>query len=85
MLAKIHLQPSDLDGQKYASMVEHLSRHHLPTWEMGKMAAAARVKEVVITHIVPTDPSPVQAENLRQGIMPHFKGTITIAHDLNKF
>jgi ribonuclease BN (tRNA processing enzyme) len=74
-----------LDAQKRDGMIEHLSRHHLPAAEVGKMAAAAGVKQVVLTHFAPSDPSAALVEHLRQGIAAQYHGTITMARDLDSF
>ncbi len=60
----------------------HQLQEHLPPDAIGTMAAAAGVKEVVLTHLVPgqdpaADPSPYTA-----GVVARFKGPVTLAKDL---
>ncbi|WP_084390853.1 MBL fold metallo-hydrolase [Novosphingobium capsulatum] len=56
----------------------HMDREHLSPLEVGKLAAAAGVKTLVLTHIGVTDPSDV-AE-----IRSVFKGRIIVGADLTK-
>ncbi|MDE1915265.1 MAG: MBL fold metallo-hydrolase [Sphingomonadales bacterium] len=84
-LALVHRENPHLDAQKSAGMIEHLRRHHLSATEVGKLAAAAGVKEVVLTHFAPSDPSPALVARLRQGVASQYKGTIAIGHDLASF
>jgi ribonuclease BN (tRNA processing enzyme) len=84
-LAMVNRENPHLDAQKRDGMIEHLSRHHLPAAEVGKMAAAAGVKQVVLTHFAPSDPSAALVEHLRQGIAAQYHGTITMARDLDSF
>ncbi|WP_088309912.1 MBL fold metallo-hydrolase [Novosphingobium sp. B 225] len=60
----------------------HQLQEHMQPDAIGTMAAAAGVKEVVLTHLVPgqdpsADPSPYTA-----GVIAKFKGPVTLAKDL---
>ncbi|MCW1986034.1 UNVERIFIED_ORG: ribonuclease BN (tRNA processing enzyme) [Sphingomonas sp. R1F5B] len=84
-LAMVGRENPHLDAQKRDGMIEHLRRHHLPAVEVGKMAFTAGVKQVVLTHFAPSDPSAVLVEHLKQGIASQYKGQITMAKDLDRF
>ncbi|MEO8250212.1 MAG: MBL fold metallo-hydrolase, partial [Burkholderiales bacterium] len=65
-----------------ATLKEHLLASHTTTEEVGKVAAAAGVKKLVLTHFVPgDDPSitdPMWAERVRK----HYRGELVIGKDL---
>lgn len=69
---------------EFKLLVEHLTRHHLSPDEVGKLAAAAGAKTLVITHRVPgTDDADML--KARAKIRRRFHGQIIIAHDLDEF
>lgn len=84
-LVMVNRENPHLDAMKRDGMIEHLSRHHLPAAEVGKLAAAAGVKQVVLTHFAPSDPSAALVQHLKQGIAERYKGMITMAVDLDRF
>ena len=67
------------------SILFHQLKEHLPPDTIGTMAAAAGVKAVVLTHLVPAadpsaDPAPYTA-----GVQAKFKGPVTLAKDLGAY
>jgi ribonuclease BN (tRNA processing enzyme) len=84
-LAMVNRENPHLDAQQREGMIQHLSRHHLPAPQVGKLAASAGVKHVVITHFAPSDPSAALVDHMRQGIASQYKGQITMAGDLQRF
>jgi ribonuclease BN (tRNA processing enzyme) len=60
---------------------EHVLRSHSPVVEVGRIAAEAGVKTLVLSHIVPVDGT-VTEEMWRAAAAQHFKGEIIVAHDL---
>ncbi|WP_241127593.1 MBL fold metallo-hydrolase [Novosphingobium terrae] len=84
-LAMVHHENPHLDEQTSDGMLQHLSRHHLPATEVGRMAAQAGVKQVVVTHFAPSSPSAALVTQLREEIAAHYRGTITMARDLERF
>jgi ribonuclease BN (tRNA processing enzyme) len=60
---------------------EHMALEHLSPDEVGKIAARAGVKTVILTHIVAAN-SPALAAQLEAGVHLHFKGPVIVGHDL---
>lgn len=76
-----------LSAEDAANMERHLRDHHITTDDIGKMASAACVKEVVITHIAGggavTEPD---ADARYAGeIGKLFRGRVRIAKDMDRF
>lgn len=84
-LAMVHRNNPYLDAQTRNGMIEHLRRHHLSAAEVGKLAAGARVRQLVLTHFAPSNPSPTLIDHLRQGIAASYKGRVAMAQDLDRF
>ncbi len=83
-LANVRRNNPHIPKQEFRHLVEHLTRHHLSPDEVGKLAAAAGAKILVITHRVPgTDDADML--KARTQIARHFTGQIIIAHDLDEF
>ena len=61
---------------------EHLYATHTTPEEVGKIAAQAEVKTVVLTHFVPPDDPDVTEEQWASGVREHFKGRIIVGRDL---
>jgi ribonuclease BN (tRNA processing enzyme) len=61
---------------------QHLLASHTPTSEVGRIAAAAGVKTLVLTHFVPGDDSSITDEMWSEGVRAHFKGTVVVGKDL---
>lgn len=68
--------PSTLDA-----MMKHMLADHSPTEEVGRIAAEAGVKTLVLSHLVPggTD---VPDASWREAAAKYFKGEIIVGHDL---
>jgi ribonuclease BN (tRNA processing enzyme) len=65
-----------------ATLKEHLLASHTITEDLGKVAAAAGVKKLVLTHFVPGDDPSITDEMWTQDVRKHFKGEIVIGRDL---
>ena len=63
----------------------HLRAHHMTPWQVGELAAAAKVRRLVITHFAPNVTSPEQEQRYRDAIRMRFPGDVAIAHDLDRF
>lgn len=63
---------------------EHMAREHLSPEEIGKMAAQAGVKQVILYHLV-IGSSPDTAQRLEDGVHKYFKGPVTVGRDLLSF
>jgi ribonuclease BN (tRNA processing enzyme) len=57
---------------------EHMRREHLPAQELGKLATAAGVRSVVMTHIIGSHPEKLEAE-----IRRYYQGPVKAGEDLD--
>ena len=65
-----------------ATLREHLLASHIVTEDLGKLAAAAGVKTVVLTHFVPPDDNSITDDMWMEGVRKHYKGEIIVGRDL---
>jgi ribonuclease BN (tRNA processing enzyme) len=63
---------------------QHLRNDHLTPEQVGQVAAAARVKAVVLTHIPPPLGGPTDTAALVEGVRRTFSGQVTVGTDLMK-
>jgi len=61
---------------------EHLMASHTPTEDAGKVAAAAGVKTLVLSHFVPADDKSITDEMWAAAARKHFPGQIIVGRDL---
>ena len=61
---------------------EHLMVSHTLPEDVGKVAAQAGVKTLVLSHFVPPDDPSTTDENWMEGVRKHFKGRILVGKDL---
>jgi len=61
---------------------EHLLASHTVTEDVGKVAAAAGVKTLVLTHLVPSDDRSITEEMWTEGVRKHFSGQVIVGRDL---
>lgn len=61
---------------------EHLLASHTVPEDVGKIAAQAGVKTLVLTHFVPGDDPSITDEMWTEGVRKHFKGRIIVGKDL---
>jgi ribonuclease BN (tRNA processing enzyme) len=61
---------------------QHILDSHTSTEDVGRVAAAAGVKTLVLSHFVPgADPSITDAMWL-EGVRKHFRGKVVLGEDL---
>src|SRR5712692_8139682 len=65
-----------------ATLREHLLASHIVTEDLGKLAAAAGVKTLVLTHFVPPDDNSITDDMWMEGVRKHYKGEIIVGRDL---
>jgi ribonuclease BN (tRNA processing enzyme) len=65
-----------------ATLKKHLMASHTTTDDVGRIAAAAGVKVLVLSHFVPGDDPLVTDDNWTEGVKKHFSGKIIVAKDL---
>lgn len=61
---------------------EHLLAAHTLPEDVGRIAAQAGVKTLVLSHFVPGDDPSITDEEWAQGVRKHFKGRIIVGKDL---
>jgi ribonuclease BN (tRNA processing enzyme) len=61
---------------------EHLMASHTLPAEVGKIAAQAGVKTLVLSHFVPGDDPNITDEQWSEDVRKHFKGRIVVGKDL---
>lgn len=61
---------------------EHLMASHTLPEDVGRVAAQAEVKTLVLSHFVPPDDPSTTDENWMEGVRKHFKGRIVVGKDL---
>ena len=61
---------------------EHLMASHTLPEDVGKIAAQAGVKTLVLSHFVPGDDASITDEQWTEGVRKHFKGHIVVGKDL---
>ena len=61
---------------------EHLMAAHTLPADVGKIAAQAEVKTLVLSHFVPGDDPSITDEQWAEGARKHFKGRIVVGKDL---
>jgi ribonuclease BN (tRNA processing enzyme) len=73
-----YLAPSVAEG-----MMRHMSEEHTTAEDVGRLAAAARVKRVVLTHVIPggSEPDSVYVDPVKK----YFDGPVVLARDLMAF
>ncbi len=65
-----------------AALRVNLVRHHTSTEDVGRVAAAAEVKALVLTHFVPADDPSLTDEMWTEGLRKHYSGPVTMGRDL---
>ena len=61
---------------------EHLLAAHTSTEDVGRIAAQAGVKTLVLSHLVPGDDPAITDEQWSEGVRKYFKGQIIVGKDL---
>lgn len=82
----IRMKNRNMPEERLAGMRYHLSKHHLTTSELGKMAANAQAGELVVTHLAPGNAmTEKHLDAYTKKIAEEFQGKITLAKDMDKF
>lgn len=67
-------------------LIDHMAREHLTPENVGKLAAAAGVKKVILTHFAqPPGMEPINRKRILTGIRLHYKGPVAFGEDLASF
>src|SRR2546425_2046997 len=65
-----------------ATLRERLLASHIVTEDLGKLAAAAGVKTLVLSHLTPQDDASITDDMWAEGVRKHYKGEIIVGRDL---
>jgi len=65
-----------------STLREHLLASHITTEDLGKLAAEAGVKTLVLTHLVPSDDPSITDAMWTEGVRKHYGGQIVVGRDL---
>jgi len=71
--------------EQQASSIRHQKEEHITPEEIGKMAASAGVKTVVLTHLPATNDPKDEYKRFAEEVKKHFSGQVLIAKDLMEF
>jgi ribonuclease BN (tRNA processing enzyme) len=78
--ARSRLASGAVSRERYDAYMAHMRAGHSPTEEVGRIAAEAGVKTLVISHLTPA--SGVTDEAWRAAAAKTFKGEILVAYDM---
>jgi ribonuclease BN (tRNA processing enzyme) len=67
-----------------ATLREHLLASHTVLEDVGRTAAAAGVKTLVLSHLVPSDDASITDAMWAEGVRKHFGGEIIVGRDLQE-
>jgi len=74
-----------MTSEQQAGFMRHLTEEHLTAQEVGKMAARANVKTVVLTHLLPTVDEHDDYQRFVPEVKKLFSGDVVVAKDLMEF
>jgi ribonuclease BN (tRNA processing enzyme) len=61
---------------------QHIVASHTDVEDVGRVAAAAHVKQLVLSHFVPSDEPAITDEQWVAGARKHYNGTVVLGRDL---
>ena len=74
-----------MTAEQQAGSIRHMIEEHLVTAEVGKMAAQAGVKTVLLTHLPATGNPKEDYKRFADGVKKEFSGPVLVANDLMEF
>lgn len=69
-------------GEPGSALRKHIMDSHSPVEEVGRIASAAGVKTLVLSHLVPGETDAVSDKEWLAGARLHYSGRIIVGHDL---
>jgi ribonuclease BN (tRNA processing enzyme) len=69
-------------GAPGSALRKHVLESHTPVEEVGRVAAEAGVRTLVLSHFVPSEDPPITDDQWLAGARTHFSGHIVVGHDL---
>ena len=74
-----------MSTERQVGRVRHLSEDHLTPAEVGKLASRAKVKRVVLTHLILTGNDDADRHHYVDEVKKFYSGPVDLAKDLKKF
>ena len=65
-----------------ATLRQSMLSHHTVTEDVGRVAAAAEVKALVLSHFVPPDDNSITDDMWAEGARKHYRGAVIVGRDL---
>ena len=84
-VAAVRRNSPNIKPEQVDDVVAHLTKHHLTPGDVGKLAKAADVKSVVITHLAGDNPTSIDLMRYLKAIAAAFAGPAIVANDLDQF
>lgn len=84
-VANVRRNTPGMSPAALAGLTRHLTDHHLTARQVGELAERAKVRQVVVTHLVAPGSTPQQVEGMQADIRGAYAGKVTFANDLDKF
>ena len=85
IMAEIIASRPDMPEQTRNFMRRHMSTHHIAAEDVGRMATAAGVARLVLTHYALPPQLQPEASPLRAEVRAHYAGPVELARDLASF
>ncbi len=60
----------------------HMLDSHTTTEDVGRIAAIAKPKVLVLSHLIPGDDMSITDDQWAEGVKRHFSGNVIVARDL---
>ena len=74
-----------MSTERQVGRVRHLSEDHLTPEEVGKLASRAKVRRVVLTHMILTGDDDADLRHYADGVKKFYSGPVDLAKDLKQF
>jgi ribonuclease BN (tRNA processing enzyme) len=74
-----------MSTERQVGRVRHLSEDHLTPEEVGKLASRAKVKRVVLTHMILAGDDDADLRHYADGVNKFYSGPVDLAKDLKQF
>jgi ribonuclease BN (tRNA processing enzyme) len=86
IMASIKQRRVDMSAENFKNLQTHMATHHITAPDLGKLAAEAGAKRLVLTHFaIPPGPTRNAEKRLRDGIGLSYDGSVELAQDLATF
>lgn len=84
-IAAVRRNSPGIPPAQIAELVQHLTSHHLTSGDVGRLAAKAGVRSVVVTHLSGDNPTSTDIMRYLKDIRTSYVGPVILADDLDQF